>query len=73
MTQLRWLTVMNRVTAEDVAAERVRTDEPVMKIKARLEDRTATVLQQLDDAMCWVDVPHVVQYRNPEVSHAKPE
>jgi hypothetical protein len=63
--KLRWLTEANRVTADDVLAARVGgCGFALMTIKTILQDKTEPRLQYyVNDVEGWVDIPHVVEYR----------
>jgi hypothetical protein len=71
--KLRWFTEINRVTADDVLAARERgCGFALMTIKTILQEKSEPRLQYLDEEAfdsdrekwgLWVDVPHVVEYR----------
>ena len=64
--RLRWLTVMNHVTAEMVHQYAIENQVRLMDAKKLLEKKTTTVLQYCPDGgtnQDWTDVPHVIEYR----------
>lgn len=64
--KLRYLTVMNHVTAEQVKRFAEVNQLSLMQAKAHLEDKSPTRLQYLPDggtALDWTDVPFVTEYR----------
>ena len=62
--KVRYVTRLNRVTAEQVAEYAKQNNEPRLWVKQRLENKVGPVLQYWDEAdQAWVDAESVTEYR----------
>lgn len=61
--KLRYLTTMNKVTAQEIEAYATEHNMPKLMVKQLLENRVGPVLEYYDeDYSTWFEVAHVTEF-----------